>query len=1017
MRKLTPLVAASSFATLLATIPQTGFALGLGKLSVDSDLGEPLQLVIELDSVSAAEAETLDVSLGSRADFTRANIEYPALGDQLDFELVDVGGGRYLVEITTKDPIQEAYIHFLVNATWSGGTAVREYTALLDPPLYSGNTTTTVNLANDTSSTTNETSTSSEQSQSTASSSQSTRGVGAGDSITVSRGDTLSQIVSGISKPADVNYYQALEAVYRKNPSAFIDSNMNLLRSGATLEVPSFEEMSAVTRSESIASFTEQLDRFNEYKGLVAQQQEEDSSESLDELIDDSETAAEEAQEEEEVAALLSEEDSIEDLLEEAELEAADLQVELDSATELTEPSLTVGQDDGTDALAETDDNAAQIEALKAQLQQLEETSLADSEESASVIEGAEELESGTERLSTLIEVEDTNLANLQNNLNGDGSGQDLADPESGEASDTLSEDLQQNLESLQTEVASLDDNAIDASEEAADDILASLDQGVDTVTEGAADILGIDSNDTEAEASVEEQVAIEAEENVDPVEDEDEEVAAVAAVPESDTSGAEDSGTETAEANVDDSGNIIESTVRQVSNNSLIDSAKGILSSLPEHAAKIGVGLLALLGGLFFWQRRRTQREYDASMLDIETEEVSLNSEASVQRMSDASGIDLASANDSALELTIGGGMSYLSEQGITGVNEEENEVIKAGAVDPLAEADVYLAYDRDEQAIQVLKEAFDESPERGELAEKLLEIYHKQDDRRAYDELAADLQSKLDATENLNWERVVSMGREVSPDNAMYSGDGAPQSSAASPSGDSELNLDDDDDDLLSGAAAPLAGAAAAASAVGAGLAAKAGGLDANSGSLDMMSLGSDTPETAVDELEMSDLDIDLSPESPDAVSPLDAPTLSQIINDNLEGKIESDDASGEASLSSSTLDLSLGNEEDSTLKRIEEASKIASTDDSDKEDPETGGLSGFSGLDQQSVLGAISDSQMSQLEPYHESETALELAKAYMELGEQEIAKGFIEEVLNEGSEKQKGKARTLIKELTG
>jgi pilus assembly protein FimV len=58
---------------------------------------------------------------------------------------------------------------------------------------------------------------------------------------------------------------------------------------------------------------------------------------------------------------------------------------------------------------------------------------------------------------------------------------------------------------------------------------------------------------------------------------------------------------------------------------------------------------------------------------------------------------------------------------------------------------------------------------------------------------------------------------------------------------------------------------------------------------------------------------------------------------------------------------------------------------------------------------------DLAMSKLEPYHESETALELAKAYLELGEQEIAKGFIEEVLSDGSSKQKSKARNLVREL--
>ena len=127
---------------------------------------------------------------------------------------------------------------------------------------------------------------------------------------------------------------------------------------------------------------------------------------------------------------------------------------------------------------------------------------------------------------------------------------------------------------------------------------------------------------------------------------------------------------------------------------------------------------------------------------------------------------------------------MSYLSEEGIAGVNEEENEVIKAGAVDPLAEADVYLAYDRDEQAVQVLKEAYADAPERGELAEKLLEIYHKQDDRRAFDTLAADLQKRSATTQNFSWDRIVEMGREVSPDNSLYSGESiaAPAEAAAS-------------------------------------------------------------------------------------------------------------------------------------------------------------------------------------------------------------------------------------------
>ena len=69
----------------------------------------------------------------------------------------------------------------------------------------------------------------------------------------------------------------------------------------------------------------------------------------------------------------------------------------------------------------------------------------------------------------------------------------------------------------------------------------------------------------------------------------------------------------------------------------------------------------------------------------------------------------------------------------------------------------------------------------------------------------------------------------------------------------------------------------------------------------------------------------------------------------------------------------------------------------------------------VQEDSYLSELSEQSISKMEPYHESETALELAKAYLELGEKDIAKGFIEEVINEGSDKQKAKAEKLVKEL--
>ena len=102
-------------------------ALALGNLSVESNLGEPLRLVINVNSVSQSEAETLDVSLASRSDYARAGVEYPLRAGLLNFELLSNAGGDYQVIITTDDAVDDTYLHFLISAIWSGGKAVREY--------------------------------------------------------------------------------------------------------------------------------------------------------------------------------------------------------------------------------------------------------------------------------------------------------------------------------------------------------------------------------------------------------------------------------------------------------------------------------------------------------------------------------------------------------------------------------------------------------------------------------------------------------------------------------------------------------------------------------------------------------------------------------------------------------------------------------------------------------------------------------------------------------------------------
>jgi pilus assembly protein FimV len=96
-------------------------------------------------------------------------------------------------------------------------------------------------------------------------------------------------------------------------------------------------------------------------------------------------------------------------------------------------------------------------------------------------------------------------------------------------------------------------------------------------------------------------------------------------------------------------------------------------------------------------------------------------------------------------------------------------------GDVDPVAEADVYLAYGRDLQAEEILKEAMRSSPERLAIRTKLLEVYAKRRDTKGFELLAAQLFS-LSNGEGEDWAKAQELGRQIDPDNTLYSPGGQP-------------------------------------------------------------------------------------------------------------------------------------------------------------------------------------------------------------------------------------------------
>jgi pilus assembly protein FimV len=120
---------------LAAFLPLASFALGLGKLTVRSALNEPLNAEIEITSVAEKELKGLQVGLAPRSDFDQAGVErLPFLGD-IKFSVSKRADGNYFIQLLTDRQIEEPFLHLLLALEWPGGRMVREYTALIDPPV------------------------------------------------------------------------------------------------------------------------------------------------------------------------------------------------------------------------------------------------------------------------------------------------------------------------------------------------------------------------------------------------------------------------------------------------------------------------------------------------------------------------------------------------------------------------------------------------------------------------------------------------------------------------------------------------------------------------------------------------------------------------------------------------------------------------------------------------------------------------------------------------------------------
>jgi len=117
----------------------------------------------------------------------------------------------------------------------------------------------------------------------------------------------------------------------------------------------------------------------------------------------------------------------------------------------------------------------------------------------------------------------------------------------------------------------------------------------------------------------------------------------------------------------------------------------------------------------------------------------------------------------------------SAVGENAVSSMSDSLSQLDAVGDVDPVAEADVYLAYGRDLQAEEILKEAMRSDPDRLAIRVKLLEVYAKRLDAKGFESMATQLYA-LTKGEGDDWTWAQELGRLIDPENALYQHGGAP-------------------------------------------------------------------------------------------------------------------------------------------------------------------------------------------------------------------------------------------------
>ena len=269
-------------------------ALGLGRLSVQSALGETLRAEIEVTSITAEEAASLKLRIAPPDAYRTAGVEYNAVLPSTQVQVLRRPDGRSVLVVSSQRAVLEPFIDVIVEATWSSGRLVREYTMLFDPPgarqaqaappaaapvisaapapATAPPVAAVVPAPAPRAAAPRPTPTPAPAEPAPRVSTPATASSGdssLGNEYRVRSGDSLSRIAGRAQRPG-VSLDQMLVSLFRANPQAFVEENMNRLKAGSVLTVPAADEATKVSPQAARELIVAQSADFAAYRQRLA---------------------------------------------------------------------------------------------------------------------------------------------------------------------------------------------------------------------------------------------------------------------------------------------------------------------------------------------------------------------------------------------------------------------------------------------------------------------------------------------------------------------------------------------------------------------------------------------------------------------------------------------------------------------------------------------------------------------------------------------------------------------------